>query len=268
MRWFRRIALLIFAVWCLFPVVWMISTALKREVDALAFPPTFLFVPTFDNFSTVIDDPKIVRYFRNSAVVGIGATVLGLTAGVPAAYALARLKFRGRRDYDFWVLSTRMTPPVAMLVPFFILYRNLSLQDSLRGLILAHVSLNLGIIIWIMKGFFQDLPPEIEEAGMVDGASRWQALRSLILPLTLPGIAATAVLSFLFSWNEFLFATILTSSQTRTAPVGLYTFVGYQNIQWGLLSAAATVMLLPVFVILVSFQRQLIRGLTFGAVRG
>jgi len=187
---------------------------------------------------------------------------------VPTAYVLARHHFKGRADYDFWILSTRMAPPVAMLIPFFILYRGLNLQDTHLGLIVAHVAQNLAIIIWVMKGFFGDLPAELEEASLVDGGGPWQAFRSIMLPLALPGIGATAILAFLFSWNEFLFALVLTNNDARTAPVGLQAFIGYQEVQWGALSASATVMLLPVVVVLVLFQRQIVRGLTFGAVRG
>lgn len=266
--WGRRLILVLFAVWCLFPLYWMIGTALKREVDALAYPPSFVFRPTLQNYRAVIGDPKITEFFKNSSIVGLGSTAIGLLVGVPTAYVLGRHEFRGRRDYDFWVLSTRMAPPVAMLVPFFILFRQLHLTDSLRGLMIAHVSQNLAIIIWVMKGFFSDLPAELEEAALVDGGSYWRAFRQIILPLTVPGIAATGVLAFLFSWNEFLFATVLSGTHTRTAPVGLYTFVGFQSIDWGQLSASASIMLVPVFVLLVAFQRQLIRGLTFGAVRG
>jgi multiple sugar transport system permease protein len=264
----RRVVLAAFAVWSLFPIYWIVAMSLKREVDVMASPPAWLFTPTLANYRQVLAEGEVIGFFRNSVIVGLGATALGLLVGVPTAYVLARHDFRGRADYDFWVLSTRMAPPVAMLIPFFILYRTLELQDTHLGLIIAHVAQNLAIIIWVMKGFFGDLPRELEEAGLVDGGGHWQAFRTIMLPLALPGIAATGILSFLFSWNEFLFALVLTDTRARTAPVGLQAFIGYQEVLWGQLSASATVMLLPVLIVLLLFQRQIIRGLTFGAVRG
>jgi multiple sugar transport system permease protein len=264
----RRLALLLFGVWTLFPIYWIVGMSLKRPVDVMADPPLFWFWPTVENYRQVLTEGEILGFFRNSLIVGLGATALGLAVGVPTAYVLARHDFKGRRDYDFWILSTRMAPPVAMLIPFFVLYRTVGLQDTHIGLIIAHVAQNLAIVIWVMKGFFGDLPAELEEAGLVDGGGLFATFGRIMLPLALPGIGATAVLSFLFSWNEFLFALVLTSNKARTAPVGLQTFIGYQEVNWGALSASATVMLIPVFVILVLFQRQIVRGLTFGAVRG
>lgn len=264
----RRLALAAFAIWTIFPLYWIFTMSLKREVDILASPPVWFFTPTLDSYRQILGEGEIVGFFRNSLIVGIGATLVGLAVGVPAAYVLARHQFTGRADFDFWILSTRMAPPVAMLVPFFVLYRQLGLQDTHLGLIVAHVAQNLAIIIWVMKGFFSDLPPELEEAAQVDGATLWQTFQRIMVPLALPGMVATGILSFLFSWNEFLFALVLTNNRARTAPVGLHAFIGYQEVQWGALSAATTVMLLPVLILLVLFQRQIVRGMTLGAVRG
>jgi multiple sugar transport system permease protein len=264
----RRLVLVAFALWSAFPIYWIATMSLKRAVDAIAYPPTWLFTPTLANYRTILAEGEVIAFFRNSLIVGLGATALALLVGVPTAYVLARHEFKGRADYDFWVLSTRMAPPVATLVPFFIMYRELGLYDTHVGLIVAHVAQNLAIVIWVMKGFFADLPAELEEAGLVDGGGHWQAFRTIMLPLALPGIAATGILAFLFSWNEFLFALVLTDQAARTAPVGLQGFIGYQEVEWGRLSAAATVMLVPVMLLLLLFQRRIIRGLTFGAVRG
>ncbi|MFN8455777.1 MAG: carbohydrate ABC transporter permease [Anaerolineae bacterium] len=264
----RRLILGVFTLWCLFPIYWIFSTSFKKSVDATASPPIWLFIPTFENYIEVFTKSEVMSFFLDSLIVGLGATGLGLLVGIPTAYVLARHDFKGRTDYDFWVLSTRMTPPVAMLIPFFVMYRTLGLQDSHLGLIIAHVTQNLAIIIWVMKGFFGDLPPELEEAGLIDGCSYWQAFRHIILPLAWPGIAATGILAFIFSWNEFLFALVLTDTQIRTVPIGLYGFIGYQQIYWSQLAASAMLMLIPVLIFVFIFQRQLIRGLTFGAVRG
>ncbi len=270
LRWqtlLRRIILCFFALWCLFPIYWLFTMSLKTPVDATARPPKLLFAPIFDNYLRVFTATDISIYFRNSVIVALGATLIALLLGAPAAYVLARFQFRGRVDYAFWILSTRMTPPVAMLIPFFVMYRTLGLHDTHFGLMLAHVAQNLAIIVWVLKGFFGDLPKEIEESALIDGCGHWQAFRMITLPLALPGIAATGIISFLFSWNEFLFALVLTDNNVRTVPTGLYSFVGYQQILWGELSASAMLMLAPVFLMVALFQRQLVRGLTMGAVK-
>lgn len=268
MKIVRRLILALFALWCLFPIYWLLNTSLKTARDAIARPPRFIFTPILENYQRVIQDALIWDYFVNSTIVGLGTTVATLAVGIPAAYVLARFPFRGSADISFWILTTRMTPPVAMLIPFFVMYYQLGLLDTHIGLIVVHAGLNLSIVVWILRGFFQDLPRELEEAAYIDGCSYWQAFVKIVLPLARPGIAAAAILTFLFSWNEFLFALVLADSSTRTVPVGLYGFIGYQQIRWGELSASAMLMLLPVITFVVLFQRPLIRGLTFGAVKG
>ena len=264
--WGRRLLLWIFALWCLFPIYWLVTMSLKRQVDAIARPPRFLFTPVWDNYRAVLGNGDVWGYFENSLVVALGSTVLALALGVPTAYVIARYRFRGNADFGFWILSTRMTPPVAMLIPFFILYVRTGLIGTYVGLIVAHVALNLSIVTWLMKGFFEDLPGELEEAASMDGATPFQAFRQICLPLAMPGIAAVAILAFLFSWNEFLFTLVL-GDRIRTVPIGLYGFVGYQQIDWGGLTASAVVMLAPVLAFVFVFQRQLVRGLTMGAIK-
>ncbi len=241
--------------------------SLKTPVEAASRNPTFIFRPILDNYRAVVTDAAIWGYFTDSLVVALGSTALVLAVGVPAAYALGRYRFGGSADFGFWVLSTRMTPPVAVLIPFYVLYVETGLVDSRIGLIVAHVALNLSIAVWLMKGFFEDLPPELEEAAMMDGATRFRAFREVVIPVAMPGIAAVAILCFLFSWNEFLFSLVLAGSTVRTVPLGLYSFIGYQQIDWGSLSAGAMLMLAPVLLILFLFGRQLLRGLTMGAVK-
>ena len=266
-RALRLALLLLFALWCLFPVAWMLLTALKLPVDAMAFPPAWIFRPTLHNFQKVLSNPQVLGYLMNSIVVAAGSTGANLVLGIPIAYILARFHFRGQADYGFWILTTRMAPPVAMVIPFFVIFREAGLLDTRGGLILVYIAMNISIVVWVMRSFFRELPGELEEAGLVDGASYWQAFSRIILPLSWPGIVASGIIAFLFAWNEFLYALVLTNTHSVTVPVGLYTFVGYQQIQWGQLAAAGTVMLLPVLVFLFFFQRQLVRGLTFGAVR-
>ena len=263
----RRTILWLFAIWCLFPVYWLVTMSLKLPVDASARNPKLIFKPIVDNYVSVVQDEKIWGYFLHSSIVALGSTAIALLIGIPAAYVLARYRFPGNADYGFWVLTTRMTPPVAVLIPFFVMYVKTGLIGTHLGLIIAHVALNLSIVVWLMKGFFEDLPGALEEAALVDGATPWQAFAHICLPVALPGIAAVAILSFLFSWNEFLFSLVLAGSSLKTVPIGLYGFIGYQQIRWGELSASAVLMLAPVLLFVGVFQRQLIRGLTMGAIK-
>jgi multiple sugar transport system permease protein len=262
-----RATLLLFAIWTLFPIYWLVSMSLKQEVDVVSRRPTFIFTPTFQNYFKVLTDPAVLGFLKNSLIVGLGTTLVGLLLGVPAAYVLARFEFRGSRDLGFWVLSTRFTPPIAMLIPYFVIFYKAGLLDTHLGLIIAHLGTNLSMIVWLMRGFFRDLPRELQDAAQMDGASRWQTFYWIMLPIARPGIAAAAILTFLFSWNEFLFSLVLGGSSVTTIPVGLYKFIGYQQIDWGKLSAGAVIMIAPVILFVLLVQRQLIRGLTFGAVK-
>ncbi|MGL4281826.1 MAG: carbohydrate ABC transporter permease [Albidovulum sp.] len=265
--WLPRLILYVFAIWCLFPLYWIFITALKTPVQAMARPPMFVFTPTLANFAKVIHDPNIWSYFLSSTIVAAGSALLTLAIGAPAAYILARYSFRGRGDFGFWLLSSRMTPPVAMLIPFFVLYYQLGLLDTHLGLILAHVTLNLSIVVWLLRGFFSELPREIEEAAALDGDGYFQIFWRITLPLARPGLISVGILIFLLSWNEFLFALVLGDTTVRTVPVGLYGFIGYQTIAWADLSASASLLILPVIFFILIFQRHLIRGLTMGAYR-
>ena len=262
-----RLTLLLFAIWTLFPIYWLVTMSLKPEVDVVARKPTFIFTPTFENYVKVLTDPAVLGFLKSSLIVGVGTTVAGLVLGVPAAYVLARFEFRGSRDLGFWVLSTRFTPPIAMLIPFFVIYYKTGLLGTHLGLIIAHLGVNLSMIVWLMRGFFRDLPRELQDAAQVDGASNWQTFYWIMLPIARPGMAAAAILTFLFSWNEFLFSLVLGSPEVTTIPVGLYKFIGYQQIDWGKLSAGAVIMIAPVILFVLLVQRHLIRGLTFGAVK-
>lgn len=262
-----RFVLYGFAIWCLFPLYWIFLTSLKYPVQAISRPPTFWFTPTFENFEAVMNNPDIWNFFVSSGIVATGSTLLGLLIGAPTAYILARYEFKGRGDFSFWLLSTRMTPPIAMLIPFFVMYHNIGLLDTHLGLILAHVMLNLSIIVWILRGFFADIPKEIEEASALDGDGYFTTFYRITLPLAMPGIISVGILAFLLSWNEFIFALVLGDSVVRTVPIGLYGFIGYQSIEWAELSASATLLIIPIIIFILIFQRHLIRGLTMGAYK-
>jgi len=263
----RRFAIMVVMLLAVFPIVWMILTSFKTEVDAIAMPPKWLFYPTLQNYLEAMVETGFSRYFLNSVIVACASILIVLAVGIPAAYSLARFNFKGKRDLAFWILSTRMAPPITFLIPFFIMFRSLGLIDTRLGLIILHITINLALVIWMMRGFFQEIPVEIEEAALVDGCNRVQVLLRIALPISVTGIASTAILSFIFSWNELMFAIVLTSNIAKTAPAGIYNFIGYQEVRWGELCAASVIVLVPVFIFIVLVQKHLIRGLTFGAMK-
>lgn len=273
------IAIALIAVITLFPIYWILTTSIKRPDDILASPPRlFLFATTLGHYGSLITGntlggasalavPDFYPSLLNSAIVGIASVALSLLIGTPAAYALARFRFRGKGLFSWYVLLTRMLPPLGIIIPVFVMYTNLNLIDTRRGLIALYVAFNLSLVIWMMRGFFQEIPHSLEEAAQVDGASRLGAIWRVALPLVAPGLVATAILTLIFTWNEFLFALMLTSQNARTAPVAASLFVSYKEIAWGSLSAAGAVIVLPILVFALVVQRHLVRGLTAGAVK-
>jgi multiple sugar transport system permease protein len=251
----------------LLPVGWIVSLSLRRPADALS--PGLSFDPTLGNYQAVLlEDEAFLRGLANSAVVALSSTAMGLLLGVPAAYALARLRFRGKAGISRFILSTRMAPPAAMVIPLYVLYFRLDLIDTRLGLILLHGALNVSLVAWMLRGFFQDVPEELEDAARVDGATRLRAFFQVTLPLASPGVAATTVFALLASWNEFLFATMLASGSARTAPASIAQFVTFRAVVWGKLAAAAVLTSLPIAAAVLIAQRRLVRGLTSGAVKG
>ena len=276
-------AALIALCFFLLPVWWMVSTSLKTPVESFAMPPKLFFMPTLENYRSVLfgtpvrvpgqgeiagTDVQFVRAIVNSAIVSLVSLVLALLIGTPAAYALSRYRFRGKRDVALFILSTRMAPPLGVLIPFYILFSRARPLDTHLALIVMYTMMNLSIVVWMMSGFFRELPRELEEAARVDGASTLTTLRTITLPLSAPGLAATAILGLLFSWNEFLWAATLTSNAARTAPVSVLGFMNFREIVWGNLTAAGTLITLPPLIFALAAQRNLVRGLTMGAVRG
>jgi multiple sugar transport system permease protein len=241
--------------------------SLKSPVDITAFPPKWLFKPTIEHFVMVLGSADFLRAFRNSTIVSVSSLAFNLLIGVPAAYALARFQFKGKRDISFWILSTRMTPQVAVLIPFYLMFRTLRLMDSLTALIIMHVVLNIALVIWMMKGFFQELPKELEEVSLIDGCNRIEAFFRIMLPLSRNGIIATSILTTIFSWNELVFALVITGSRSQTAPVAIFSYITYNEIKYGDLAAAAVLIAIPVMIFVAFVQKYLIRGLTLGAVK-
>jgi multiple sugar transport system permease protein len=263
----KRLLIVLVAIFFLAPIVMIVLTSIKTRVDALAFPPVWIFQPTLSNFQEIFDLYDFGRFFRNTLIATTASTVLAMVLGVPAAYSLARFKFRAQSNIAFWILSIRITPPIAAIIPVFILFRNLKLLDSITGLVLIYSTFNLPFVVWMMRGFFEDLPIDLEESAMVDGCSRWGAFGRIALVLAAPGLASTAILTFLFTWNEFIFALILTATGARTMPVAVQLFMRETGILWGHMTAAAVFMMLPTLILTFFIQRYLVRGLTFGAVK-
>lgn len=262
------VVIAIFLVWVLVPVLTVAVNSFKLPDAIFTSTPQLVFTPTLQNYTKVFGELNFAEYLGNSLIVAVGSTALSLIFGVPFAYALARLPVRGREWWARIILFSRMVPAVALVVPMFVLFNQLHLTGTYAALILAHTTFNLPIVIWLMRSFFEELPPELEEAALVDGAGRFGAFWRVAVPLTTPGMAATAVLCIIFSWNEFLFALVLSNQDTETVPVGVSSFIGSVSIDWGGSSAAAIVAIIPIFILGFAAQRFLVRGLTFGGVKG
>lgn len=254
------------------PIYWLVTISLKREIDQFASPPLwFTFSPTLRHYSAIFAHDAFGRYFLNSVIVSTGSTLIALLLGLPAAYGLVR--FPWPRDWSrgisFWILSNRMLPPIVTIIPLFLMLRQIHLLNSLAGLVLVDVAMNLPFVVWMMRGFIEELPREIEEAAMLDGESRMGVLLRVVLPLVRPGLAATAVFCLIVAWNEFLFALILSQTESAmTLPVGIAAHVTQYEIQWGAMSAAGVVAMLPVLIFAAAAQRYFVRGMSLGAVKG
>ena len=248
-----------------FVFYWMVTLSLKTQVDAAGYPPHFFrFAVTFKNYAEVFQKNPFVLYIWNSLVVAAGSTLLGLAVGLPAAFSIARWRQQG---LALTVLVARIVPGISYLIPWYILFRHLHLVDTYQALILTHLVVGLPLIIWVMIGFFEDIPTELEDAALIDGCSFYSAFWRIALPLVRPGIVAAAILSFIFSWNNFLFSVILAGRHTRTLPIAVFNMISYEEISWGPLAAAATMITLPVIVLTLIVQRHIVSGLTFGAVK-
>jgi multiple sugar transport system permease protein len=271
---FRAIGLTAFAsvmlVVTLFPLYWTLNTSFKPADETVTFPPTFLPANfTLEGYVNVLFESGAADMLINSVVVSVGATAVALLVGVPAGYAYARNPGKiGGKHVAFWILSIRMFPPIAPILPLFFIFRQLSLVDTFPAMVLLYLTFNVPLVVWLMRSFFQDVPEAVEEAAMMDGYSRFQAFWKVSLPLVTPGLVATTLLVWVFSWNEFQFALVFARDAVRTYPPLIPVLVGGHATLWNQIAALSVLAMLPVIAISLLMQKRLIRGLTLGAVKG
>ena len=301
--WTRRICGIVVAAYALItmvPLVWILATSFKTPPDSIAYPPEVFFEPSLEGYvnlftsrtrqtpeymvslpppetwyedlvrsrNMVISGPSRFagRYF-NSIIIGFGSTFLAVFLGTITAYAFSRFKVPLKDDLMFFILSTRMMPPIAVAIPIFLMYRYLGLSDTHLGMILLYTAVNLSLSVWLLKGFIDEIPREYEEAAMIDGYTRLQAFVKVVLPQATTGIAATAIFCLIFSWNEYAFASLLTSGEAQTAPPFIPIIIGEGGLDWPAVAAGTTLFLMPVLVFTILLRKHLLRGITFGAVR-
>jgi len=299
----RMIIAIIVAVIMLIPVIWLTMTAFKSRPDAVAAPPKVFFTPSLDGLvallttrnlvppaelarlqadpgklslfqrvaldrgMTIIGPSPYVGRLRNSVVIALTSTFFSVLLGLLAAYAFSRYNIPGKSDWLFFILSTRMLPPVVVTIPIFIFYSRVGLRDTHLGMILLYTAFNLSFSVWLLKGFIDEIPKEYEEAALVDGYSRMRAFLKIVLPQAMTGVAATAVFCLIFAWNEYAFAVMLTQERARTAPPSIVTLQGTGGIEWGAIAAGSLGFLIPVVIVTFALRKYLLRGVTFGAIR-
>ena len=299
-KWIAGLLVIAYALITLMPLLWVIATGFKSPADSIAYPPKVIFQPSLEGYvnlfttqtrispdmaetlappekwyEKIVRDKDMViagpsRYgqrFLNSIIIGFGSTFLSVFLGTLAAYAFSRFKVPIKEDLLFFILSTRMMPPIAVAIPIFLMYRQLGLNDTHLGMILLYTAVNLSLSVWLLKGFIDEIPLEYEEAALIDGYTRFQAFYKVVLPQAATGIASTAIFCLIFAWNEYAFAVLLTSGTAQTAPPFIPTIIGVGGQDWPAVAAGATIFLIPVMVFTILLRKHLLRGITFGAVR-
>jgi multiple sugar transport system permease protein len=299
-KWIAGLLVITYAVISLMPLLWIIATGFKSPEDSISYPPKIIFEPTLEGYvnlfttqtritpnmidtlpkpstwyEQIVRDKNMViagpsRYgqrLMNSIIIGFGSTFLSIFLGTLAAYAFSRFKVPIKDDLLFFILSTRMMPPIAVAIPIFLMYRHLGLSDTHLGMILLYTAVNLSLSVWLLKGFIDEIPLEYEEAALIDGYTRFQAFYKVVLPQAATGIASTAIFCLIFAWNEYAFAVLLTSGQAQTAPPFIPTIIGFGGQDWPAVAAGATIFLIPVMIFTIFLRKHLLRGITFGAVR-
>ncbi len=299
-RWVAGVLVALYAIITLVPLVWIVLTSVKSPPDSISYPPKVVFSPTLQGYCNlfttrsrqteeylaslppatgtcdkvarsvnmvVVGNSNYIPRFANSLIIAFGSTALSVGLGVMAAYAFSRFKVPLKDDLLFFILSTRMMPPIAVAIPIYLMYRELGLSDTRLGMILLYSAVNVSLAVWLLKGFIDEIPREYEEAAMVDGYTRLQAFRKVVLPQATTGIVATAIFCLIFSWNEYAFAVLLTSGEAQTAPPFIPIIIGEGGQDWPAVAAGTTLFLIPILVFTILLRKHLLRGITFGAVR-
>lgn len=299
-KWAAGILVVGYAVITILPLLWIVATGFKSSPDSIAYPPKIIFEPTVEGYvnlfttqtrlseeakteavdglpwyeqlvrakgNTIVAPSRYSERFFNSIIIGFGSTFFAIVLGTTAAYAFSRFRVPLKDDLLFFILSTRMMPPIAVAIPIFLMFRNLGLSDTHAGMILLYTAVNLSLSVWLINGFIDEIPIEYEEAALIDGYTRFQAFYKVVLPQAVTGIASTAIFCLIFAWNEYAFAVLLTSGTAQTAPPFIPTIIGVGGQDWPAVAAGATIFLLPVMVFTILLRKHLLRGITFGAVR-
>jgi multiple sugar transport system permease protein len=299
-RWVAGALVVLYALITIVPLVWIVLTSVKSPPDSISYPPKIVFSPSLEGFCNlfttrsrqteeylkslppptgtcdkvargvsmvVVSQSNYIPRFANSLIIAFGSTVLSVGLGVMAAYAFSRFKVPLKDDLLFFILSTRMMPPIAVAIPIYLMYRELGLSDTRLGMILLYSAVNVSLAVWLLKGFIDEIPREYEEAAMVDGYTRMQAFRKVVLPQATTGIVATAIFCLIFAWNEYAFAVLLTSGEAQTAPPFIPIIIGEGGQDWPAVAAGTTLFLIPILVFTILLRKHLLRGITFGAVR-
>ena len=260
-------AIIVMCAWAVFPVFWMVSISLRQPIDTFN-PSVWIFTPTLVNYVAVFVEQDFLRFLINSVIVAVFATIVAMTVGTLAAYGFSRYKFKYSQVFLFILLFMRMIPSIAIVIPIFIIGRFMGVLDTRILLVVIYMIFNVPFTVWMMKGFFDEIPKEIEEAGMVDGCTSFQSLYMVILPIVKPGLVATAIFCVISSWNEFIFSLLLTSRVAMTSPTIVGRFLSVVGVAWGEMSAVGTMAIIPVLIFAMIVQKNMIRGLSFGAVKG
>ena len=298
-KWVAGVLVIGYALITLMPLLWILATGFKSSPDSIAYPPKVVFEPSLEGYvnlfttqtrqsaeyleanppetwyEEIVHDKGMViagpsrfgERFMNSVIIGFGSTFLSVFLGTLAAYAFSRYRVPLKDDLLFFILSTRMMPPIAVAIPIYLMYRELGLSDTAMGMILLYTAVNVSLAVWLLKGFIDEIPREYEEAAMIDGYSRMRAFFKVVLPQATTGIAATAIFCLIFAWNEYAFAVLLTSGEAQTAPPFIPTIIGEGGQDWPAVAAGTTIFLVPILVFTILLRKQLLRGITFGAVR-
>lgn len=267
-NWWVHAILVVVCLACTIPLLWIILTAFMSREAAQAATPQWIFEPTLAAFKTLINDYGLLRNMWNSVIIASASTFFSVALGMFCAYALARFDFTGKEDVSFWILTNRMMPAVAVILPVFLIFQTLHLLDSYIGLITLYTAMQLPFVVWMLKGYFEDIPKELEEIALVDGDTWFGAFRRVVLPVMAPSITATAIFVLILSWNEYAFALFLTGTQTKTLPVSVVTFaVQTAAASWDILGAACLIISTPILLFVIAVQKQFIRGLSMGMVR-